>query len=116
MCAVVVRARQYLVLKGRGSWFVKSLGRLGVCYSSEARAIRGAIDRAEKTGMNGKPSMVALFIKHNEPKIIWTFGQDPYPPMTFDLEPPSVLSIPLGADNISAAAETNVEAKKLPVR
>jgi hypothetical protein len=77
MCADVVSVRQYLVLKGHGHWFAKSLGRLGVPYSSEARAIRGAVDRAEKSSMSGKPAVVALFIKHHEPKIIWTFGQDP---------------------------------------
>jgi hypothetical protein len=92
MRADVVRVRQYLVLKGHGHWFAKSLGRLGVRYSSEARAIRGAVDRAEKSGMSGKPAMVALFIKHREPKIIWTFGKDPYPPMTFDLDLPSARS------------------------
>jgi hypothetical protein len=27
MCTVVVRVRQYLVLKGHGNWFVKSLER-----------------------------------------------------------------------------------------
>ena len=95
MCAVVVRVRQYLVLKGHGNWFVKSLGRLGVPYSSEVRAIRGAVDRAEMSGNNGKPAVVALFIKHREPKVIWTFGQDPYPPITFDLDLPSVRSPPL---------------------
>jgi hypothetical protein len=77
--ARVIRVREYLVLKGHGTWFVKSLGRLGVSYSSEARAIRGAVDRAEQSGKNGKPAMVALFIKHHEPKIIWTFGLDAYP-------------------------------------
>jgi hypothetical protein len=30
--------------------------------------------------------MVALFIKHRDPKIVWTFGQDSYPPITFDLD------------------------------
>ena len=94
MCAVVVRMRQYLVLKGHGKWFAKSLGRFGMPYSSEVRAIRGAVDRAEKSGKNGKPAMVALFIRHCEPKVIWTFGQDPYPPITFDLELPSVRSSP----------------------
>jgi hypothetical protein len=94
MCAVVIRVRQYLVLKGRGKWFVKSLGRLGVSYSSEVRAIRGAVDRAEKSGKSGKPAMVALFIKHCEPKIIWTFGQDPYPPIKFNLALPLDRSTP----------------------
>jgi hypothetical protein len=74
MCAVVVKVRQYLVLKGHGKWFVKSLGRLGVPYS--------------KSGKSGKPAMVALFIKHRDPKTIWTFGQDSYPPITFDLALP----------------------------
>jgi hypothetical protein len=32
--------------------------------------------------------MVALFIKHRDPKTIWTFGQDSYPPITFDLALP----------------------------
>ena len=86
MSAVVVGVRQYLVLKGHES--VKSLGRLGVPYSSEVRAIRGAVDRAQKTGKSGKPAMVAMFIKHRDPKIIWTFGQDSYPPITFDLALP----------------------------
>ena len=76
MCSDVVSAHQYLVLKRNGNWYVKSHGRFGVPYSSEAKAIRGAIDRAEKSGKNGKPAMVALFTKHREPKVIWTFGQD----------------------------------------
>ena len=80
----IVRVRQYLVLKGHRKWFVKSLGRLGLPYSSEVRAIRGAVDRAEKSGKNGRPAMVALFIKNREPKIIWTSGQDPYPPIAFN--------------------------------
>ena len=78
MCAVATGMRQYLVLKGRRNWYAKSL--VGVPYSSEARAIRAAVDRAQKSGNNGNPAMVALFIKHRAPKIIWTFGQDPYPP------------------------------------
>jgi hypothetical protein len=53
--------RQYLILKGHGKWFAKSLGRFGVAYSSEAKAVRGAVDRAEK---GGKPAAVALFVKH----------------------------------------------------
>jgi hypothetical protein len=48
MCAVVVRMRQYLVLKGHGKWFAKSLGRFGVPYSSEVRAIRGGGPRREE--------------------------------------------------------------------
>ena len=86
MCAVAIGMRQYLVLKGgRRNWYAKSLGRLGVPYSSEARAIRSAIDRAEASGNKGKPALVALFTKHRAPKIIWTFGQDPYPPITFSV-------------------------------
>ncbi|MGA8945109.1 MAG: hypothetical protein WB497_04150 [Pseudolabrys sp.] len=90
MCAVVVRGRQYLVLKGHGKWFVKSLGRLGVPYSSEVRAIRGAVDRAQKSGKSGKPAMVALFVKHRDPKII----RDSYPPITFDLALPPGRTMP----------------------
>lgn len=94
MSAIVVRVRQYLVLKRYGKWFAKSLGRFGMPYASEARAIRGAVDRAEKYGKNGKPAKVALFTNHREPKVIWTFGQDPYPPITFDLDLPAVGSSP----------------------
>jgi hypothetical protein len=88
----VVRVRQFLVLKKNGNWFVKSLGRLGVPYSSQAKAIRGAIDRAEKSRKSGNPANVALFTKYRELKIIWTFGQDAHPPMTFDPEIPSAQS------------------------
>jgi hypothetical protein len=72
--------RQYLILKGHGKWFAKSLGRFGVAYSSEAKAVRGAVDRAEKSG---KPAAVALFVKHQEPKVIWTFDQDREPAIKF---------------------------------
>lgn len=94
MCADVVRVRQFLVLKRNGNWYVKSLGRLGVPYSSQAKAIRAAIDRAEKSGKSGKRANVAMFIKHGEQKVIWTFGQDTYPPVTIDLELPSARSTP----------------------
>jgi hypothetical protein len=43
MCADVVRVRQFLVLKRNGNWYVRSLGRLGVPYSSRAKAIRDAV-------------------------------------------------------------------------
>jgi hypothetical protein len=94
MCADVVRVRQFLVLKRNGNWYVKSLGRLGAPYSSQAKAIQDAIERAEKSGKSGKPANVALFIKQGEQKLIWTFGQGAYPPMTFDLELPSTRSTP----------------------
>ena len=92
MEAVVVRGRQYLVLKWCGQWFAKSLRRFGEPYWSEVRAVRDAVNRAEKCGQNGEPGMVAVFIKHCEPKIIWTFAQDPYPPITFDFALPPVRS------------------------
>ena len=94
MCAEVVRVRQFLVLKRNGNWYVKSLGRLGVPYSSQAKAIRDAIERAEKSGKSGKPANVVLFIKQGEQKVIWTFGHDAYPPMTFDRELPLARSAP----------------------
>jgi hypothetical protein len=93
MCVDVVRVRQFLVLKRNGNWYVKSLGRRGVPYSSKDKAIRNAIDRAEKSGKSGKPSNVALFTKYRELKIIWTFGQNPYPPMTFEFQPSSADTI-----------------------
>jgi hypothetical protein len=94
MCADVVRVQQHLVLKRNGNWHVKSRGRFGMPYSSATKAIQVAIDRAEKSGKNGKPAVVALFIKYREPKVIWTFGQDPYSLMTFDIELPPVRSAP----------------------
>jgi hypothetical protein len=88
----VILMRQYLVLKRRGSWFAKSLGRFGAPYSSESRAIRGAVDRAQKSG---KPATVAL-LKDHEQKLIWTFGQDPYPPVVLGADSKLVLhTLPL---------------------
>ncbi|MDI1344739.1 MAG: hypothetical protein PSV22_11645 [Pseudolabrys sp.] len=55
--------RQYLVLKRRGRWCIKSLGRFSAPYSSEATAIGAAIDRAELAGSDGRRAVVKLFTR-----------------------------------------------------
>jgi hypothetical protein len=78
MRALAVAVRQYLVVKRHGQWFAKSCGRFGVPYTSEAKAIHGAVKNAKKCGENGKPAMVALFNKQKKTQPIWTFGEGPY--------------------------------------
>ena len=78
MCAVVVRVRQYLVLKGHGHWFVKSLGRLGAPYSSEARAIRnvqiifGSRCLINKVTIAGLPFIPLFSARSTAPRIALT--------------------------------------------
>ena len=67
--------RQYLVLKRRGKWCVKSLGRFGKPCSSETKALQSAIVSAEKNSKTGKPTEVTLFIKYQNQRIVWESGK-----------------------------------------
>jgi hypothetical protein len=67
--------REYLVLKRRGRWCIKSLGRFSAPYSSEATAIGAAIYRAELAGRSGRGAVVTLFTRTHEFKTIRIVGE-----------------------------------------
>ena len=67
--------RQYLVVKRSGHWFAKCLGRFGVSYSSEAKAMRAALVAAARCDRNGRPAMVSVFTNLRQIRNIQAFGQ-----------------------------------------
>jgi hypothetical protein len=72
-------ARQYYVVSRGSGWEVVAnrnyLGR----YSSQADAIRQAIDWAQIDGKGGRAAQVILEVADRDPRVAWTYGKDPYP-------------------------------------
>ena len=63
--------KHYLVLKRHGKWCAKSVGRFGLSYSSQAKAMSATIEKAEKQAVCGHEVIVSLFIRGSAPQIIW---------------------------------------------
>jgi hypothetical protein len=72
-------ARRYYVVSCGTGWEVVAdhnyLGR----YSSQADAIRQAIDWAHEDGKGGRAAQVLIEARLDEFVVAWTFGRDSYP-------------------------------------
>jgi hypothetical protein len=66
--------RQYLVLKRQGRWCIKIRGRFSAPFSSEAMAVRVAIDLAERVDKDGRPVAVTQFTRQSGFKTIRIVG------------------------------------------
>ena len=75
---------QFIVLKRKGQWAVKSNDQERSC-SSLLEAIHAAIQLANECGKNGKPSVVLLQTAKKQFDTIWTYGESPFPPSKSDL-------------------------------
>ena len=82
---------QFIVLKRKGQWVVKSNDQERSC-SSQLDAIHAAIELANECGKNGKASVVLLQAAKNQFETIWTYGESPFPPAKSDLPPLSEAS------------------------
>jgi hypothetical protein len=73
-------ARRYYVVSCGNGWEVVAdhnyLGR----YSSQADAIRQAIDWAQIDGASGLVTEVLIQAQGDDFKVAWIYGHDPYPP------------------------------------
>lgn len=49
-------------------------------YSSQADAIRNAVDAAHQTGKNGGNAQVLVQGENHQFRTEWTYGNDPWPP------------------------------------
>jgi len=78
-----VALTQFIVLKRKGQWAVKSNDQERSC-SSQLEAIHAAIQLANECGKNGKPSVVLLEGAKGF-DTIWTYGESPFPPSKSDL-------------------------------
>jgi hypothetical protein len=86
-----VALTQFIVLKRKGKWAVKSNDQERP-FSAQMEAMNAAIQLANECGKNGKPSAVLLQTAKNQFETIWTYGESPFPPSKSDLPPLSQAS------------------------
>jgi hypothetical protein len=79
-----VALTQFIVLKRKGSWAVKSNDQER-SFSAQLEAMHAAIQLANECGKNGKPSVVLLQTARKQFDTIWTYGASPFPPSKSDL-------------------------------
>jgi hypothetical protein len=75
---------QFIVLRQAGKWSVKSQD-LERSFADQSAATRAAVDLANHSGKNGKPAVVIAELAKGRFKTVWTYGQDPYPPVKIKL-------------------------------
>jgi hypothetical protein len=71
---------QYFVVLHNGEWKISHNNKHHGPYSSQAAAIRVAVDTAQKAGKDGHDAQVLVQGKDNKFRTEWTYGRDPYPP------------------------------------
>jgi hypothetical protein len=69
---------QFIVLRRKGAWSVKSAD-LVRTFPSQLAAMQAGIEMANESGKNGKPSVVLFEMGKKRFDTIWTYGKDPYP-------------------------------------
>jgi len=75
----MARAIYYVVLH-QGQWKIKHNDKHYGPYSTQAEAIRIAVDTAKKAGENGYDAQVLVQGTNHQFRTEWTYGKDPYPP------------------------------------
>lgn len=71
---------QYVVVLHQSEWKISYNGKHYGPYSTQAKAIRAAVDAAHKVGQKGSDAQVLIQGKDNKFRTEWTYGNDPYPP------------------------------------
>ena len=71
---------RYLVVRHNDVWLIKFDGEEYGPYQTEREAMLFAIDAAHKLGEQGEDTQVLRLDEDAEPRPVWTYGQDPYPP------------------------------------
>jgi hypothetical protein len=77
---VDIARAQYFVVLHEGQWKIKHNGEHSRPYSSQAAAIREAVDTANKAGQQGHDAQVLVQGENNQFRAEWTYGHDPFPP------------------------------------
>jgi len=72
---------RYLIVRHGNAWLIKFEGEEFGPYVSEREALLFAIDAAYKLGDQNEPTQVLLIDESGEAKPVWSYGQDPYPPV-----------------------------------
>ena len=71
---------QYFVVFHENQWKISFEGRHYGPYSTQAEAIRTAVDTAHTAGNQGHDAQVLVQVENNQFRAEWTYGNDPYPP------------------------------------
>ena len=71
---------RYLVVRQDNVWFIKFDGDEYGPYQTEREAMLFAIDAAHTLGQQGEETQVQFLDENGEVQLIWTYGQDAYPP------------------------------------
>jgi Uncharacterized protein conserved in bacteria (DUF2188) len=71
---------QYFVVLHNDEWKIKYGEKHYGPYSSQAVAIRAAVDTAHRLGLLGHDAQVLIQGMSNQTRTEWTYGHDPYPP------------------------------------
>jgi hypothetical protein len=71
---------QYFVVLHNDEWKIKHGEKHYGPYSSQAAAIRAAVDSAHQSGLLGHDAKVLIQGMNNQIRTEWTCGHDPYPP------------------------------------
>lgn len=70
----------YFVVRHQNEWKISFEGKHFGPYSTQAAAVRVAIDTAHKIGTNGDNAQVLVQGLDSKFRTEWTYGKDPYPP------------------------------------
>ena len=71
---------RYFVVRQQDVWLIKFDDEEYGPYRSQGEAMLFAIDAAHKLGEQGEDTQVLRLDEDAEPRPVWTYGQDPYPP------------------------------------
>jgi hypothetical protein len=74
---------QIVVRSRAGKWHIQRADRVQE-FIDESSALRAAIEIGQESGINGTPACVVL-LDRKTPKIVWTYGENDYPPHLADL-------------------------------
>lgn len=72
---------QYFVIRDQGQWKISQNGARSGPYATQRDAVRAAVHAAHAAGEQGLNGQVLL---RDQFKIEWTYGIDPYPPISSD--------------------------------
>jgi hypothetical protein len=78
--------RRYLVERLGDRWKIRIEGQEHGPYATQGEAIAAAIDAAYRTGP-GEAEGTQVLVQRLDPtyRILWTFGEDPFPPSGEDI-------------------------------
>ena len=74
-----MRCMRYFIFRQQGEWAVKHGDKVCCAFSSQADAIRAAIETARDFGDEFHGAEVLLQDDGDDYRTIWTYGEDPDP-------------------------------------